>query len=89
MPRPNRSISAGSSVYDAIQHSSMPIAPITAKSAKPWKLVAASEPYAIAAPSDATAVGRSVPAIARASASLDVVRVGAPRGSARSGGCRS
>ena len=67
--RPNRSISAGSSVYVAIQHSSMPIAPITAKSAKPLKLVAASEPYAIAAPSEATAVGRSVPTIAAAIAS--------------------
>ena len=51
----------------------MPTAPITAKSAKPSKLVAASEPYAIDAPSDATAVGRSVPAIARGERVLDVV----------------
>ena len=65
--RPKRSINAGSSVYDATQHSIMPIAPITAKSAKPLKLVAASEPYAIDAPRDATAVGRSVPTIACAS----------------------
>jgi hypothetical protein len=69
-------MSTGKSRKLAIQHSSMPIAPITAKSAKPRKLVAASEPYAIAAPSDATAVGRSDPTIAAASADVD-------RGSAR------
>ncbi len=49
----------------------MPIAPITAKSAKPLKLVAASEPYAIDAPSEATAVGRSVPTIAAAERDVD------------------
>ena len=67
----------------------MPIAPITAKSAKPLKLVAASEPYAIAAPSDATAVGRSVPPIARASASSTLVASALLEVARDQAGCRS
>jgi hypothetical protein len=64
-----RNTSAGNTVYDAAQHTSMPTEPMTAKSEKPRNAVAASEPYAMAAPSEATSVGRSVPAMACAMAS--------------------
>ena len=77
--RPKRVTSAGSSKNVAIQHNTMPIAPITAKSAKPLKLVAASEPYAIAAPSAAIKVGLSVPTIAAASASSTSARLRSSR----------